>query len=108
MSVVAVTVRDMKHVLKVRVLPTEVQAAALEATLLACNEAASWLSSRMHAERVHRKHDAQKRFYGELRQRFGLSAQLAIRVIGKVADAYTAQRGNLAAATMARPDRRAV
>ena len=53
MSVVAVTVRDMKHVLKVRVLPTEVQAAALEATLLACNEAASWLSSRMHAERVH-------------------------------------------------------
>jgi putative transposase len=97
MSVVAVTVRDMKHVLKVRVLPTEVQAAALEATLLACNEAASWLSSRMHAERVHRKHDAQKRFYGELRQRFGLSAQLAIRVIGKVADAYTAQRGNLAA-----------
>jgi hypothetical protein len=48
MSVVAVTVRDMKHVLKVRVLPTEVQAAALEATLLACNEAASWLSSRMH------------------------------------------------------------
>jgi putative transposase len=59
-------------------------------------------------ERVHRKHDAQKRFYGELRQGFGLSAQLAIRVIGKVADAYTAQRGNLAAATMARPDRRAV
>jgi IS605 OrfB family transposase len=97
MSVPAVNVPSVKQVVKLRMLPTEVEAAALEATLRTCNEAASWLSAEMHAERVYRKHDAQKRFYTELRQRFGLSAQPAIRVIGKVADAYTALRANLAA-----------
>ncbi len=76
-------------------LPTKEQAVDLEATLRTCNEAASWLSATMHAERVHRKHDVQKRFYIELKQRFGLSAQPAIRVIGKVADAYTTLRANV-------------
>jgi putative transposase len=45
-------VRTVKQVVKVRVLPTEDQAAALAATLRTCNEAASWLSGRMHADRV--------------------------------------------------------
>ena len=44
-----------------RMLPTEQQAAALGATLGMCNAAASWLSTAMHAVRVHRKHDVQKR-----------------------------------------------
>ncbi len=87
----------VKQVVKVRMLPTDVESTALAGTLLACNKAASWLSAKMHAERVHRKHDAQKRFYTELRARFGLSAQPAIRVIGKVADAYAALRANTAA-----------
>lgn len=60
MSVPADSVRWVKQVVKVRMLPTEEQAAALEATLRVCNEAASWLSSGMHAERVRRKHEAQK------------------------------------------------
>ncbi|MDT0488205.1 helix-turn-helix domain-containing protein, partial [Streptomyces doebereineriae] len=34
----------MKLVVQVRLLPTPEQAAALEATLHACNEAASWVS----------------------------------------------------------------
>jgi IS605 OrfB family transposase len=57
---------------------------------------------------VFRKHDAQKRFYTELRKRFGLAAQPAIRVIGKVADAYAALRANLAAGNYGPPgsDRR--
>ncbi len=76
-------------------LPTEEQAAALEATLHACNGAASWLSTVMHADRVRGKYDAQKRFYTTLKQHFGLSAQPAIRVIGKVADAYATLRANI-------------
>lgn len=88
---------DVKQVVTVRMLPTGVESTALAGTLLACNKAASWLSAKMHAELVHRKHDAQKRFYTELRARFGLSAQPAIRVIGKVADAYTTLRANTAA-----------
>jgi hypothetical protein len=39
------TVAGVKLVVQVKLLPTPVQAAALEATLRACNEAASWVSS---------------------------------------------------------------
>jgi putative transposase len=97
LSVLAVTVRVVNQVVKVRMLPSEEQSAALAATLHACNRAASWLSAVMHAERVYRKHDTQKLFYAELKQRFGLSAQPAIRVIGKVANAYATLRANIEA-----------
>jgi putative transposase len=76
-------------------LPTTLEASALKATLRACNDAASWLSTRMHADGVQRKLDAHKRFYTDLRLRFGLSAQPAIRVIGKVAEAYAALLANV-------------
>jgi hypothetical protein len=97
MSVAGINVRGVTQVVMVRVLPTDAEAAALLATLTTCNSAASWLSAIMHTERVLRKHDAQKRFYTELKQRFGLAAQPAIRVIAKVADAYTALRANAGA-----------
>jgi IS605 OrfB family transposase len=93
----------VKQVLKVRMLPTDVESSALAATVRTCNDAALWLSARMHAEGVHRRYDAQKRFYTEMRQRFGLSAQPAIRVIGKVADAYVGLRANLAAGRYGTP-----
>jgi putative transposase len=102
-SVPMVSVAGVKQVVKVRVLPTQEQATALHATLSRCNKAASWLSTVMHVERVHRKRDVHKRFYGELRTRFGLSAQPAIRVIGKVADAYTVFNANLAAGNYGPP-----
>jgi len=57
----AVMVPIVKQVVKVRMLPTEVEAAALEATLRACNAAASWLSAAMRADKVRGKHDVQKR-----------------------------------------------
>jgi IS605 OrfB family transposase len=82
---------------KVRLVPTPEQAVALSATLRTCNEAATWLSAQMHAERVWRKRAVQKRWYGHLRDRFGLSAQPTIRVIGKVADAYATLHANLRA-----------
>jgi hypothetical protein len=97
LSVLAVSVTGVKQVVKARMLPTREQTAALQTTLKTCNEAASWLSKRMHAERVYRKHDAQARFYTELKARFGLSAQPAILVIGKVAESYAALRANIEA-----------
>jgi putative transposase len=84
-------------------LPTDSEAAALGATLSVCNSAASWLAAAMHEQRVHRKYDVHKRFYTELKERFGLSAQPAIRVIGKVADAYASLRANLAAGAYGPP-----
>jgi IS605 OrfB family transposase len=102
-SVPAVSVAGVKQVVKVRMLPTEEHAVALTATLRTCNEAAAWLSGRMHAERVRRKHEAQKRFYTEVKQRFGLSAQPAIRVISKVADAYATLKANIDAGNYGPP-----
>ncbi|MBE1468792.1 RNA-guided endonuclease InsQ/TnpB family protein [Kibdelosporangium phytohabitans] len=93
----------MKQAVRVRVLPTPEQAAALLATLHTCDAAASWLSGRMHADRALRKFDVQKRFYAELRERFGLAAQPAIRVIGKTVDAYTTLRANLRAGNYGMP-----
>jgi putative transposase len=93
----------VKQVVKVRMLPGEAEAAALKDTLRTCNQAASWLSDRMLTERVHGKYDAQKRFYAALRQQFGLSAQPAIRVISKVADAHATLRANVAAGNYGPP-----
>jgi putative transposase len=93
----------VKQVIKVRMLPSEDQAATLGDTLNTCNRAASWLSAGMHEQQVHGQRDAQKRFYAELKERFGLSAQPAIRVIGKVAGAYAALRANIEAGNYGPP-----
>ncbi|TCO57050.1 RNA-guided endonuclease InsQ/TnpB family protein [Actinocrispum wychmicini] len=87
----------MKQVVKVRLLPTPAQASALLVTLHICNQAAIWLSKQMHRDQVWHKRDAQKHWYRTLRDRFGISAQPTIRVIGKVADAYATLRANLRA-----------
>lgn len=99
---------SVKQVVQVRLLPTPQQASALLATLNACNAAASWLSERMHTAGIFRKFDVQKGFYAELRERFGLAAQPAIRVIGKTVDACTTLRANLKAGNYGPPgsDRR--
>ena len=87
----------VKQVVQVRLLPTPEQASALLETLHVCNEAASWLAEQMHVSQVFQKFEVQKRWYSELKARFGLSAQPAIRVIGKTVDAYTTLRANLRA-----------
>jgi putative transposase len=98
----------VKQVVKLRMLPSGAEAEALDETLQVCNAAGSWLSEQMHDASVFRKIDAQHRFYNELRERFGLGAQATIRVIGKVAGAYAALRGNIAAGNYGPPgsDRR--
>ena len=96
-------VRVVKQVVKVRLLATQDQAGALQATLRTCNDAASWLSAGMHAEGLRDKRQVQQRFCGELKDRFGLSAQPAIRVIGKVADAYKTLRANIKAGNYGPP-----
>jgi putative transposase len=103
MSVSHVTVRRVKQVIKLQMLPSDAQAAALAETLQTCNAAAAWLAQQMHAAYVSRKIDAQHCFYTELRDRFGPAAQPAIRVIGKVANAYTTLRSNLGAGNYGPP-----
>jgi len=82
----------MKLVAALKLLPTRDQAACLKATLARCNEAATWLAATGFAANTFRQYDLQKLAYAELRQRFGLAAQTAIRTIAKVADAFKTSR----------------
>jgi IS605 OrfB family transposase len=87
----------VKQTVQVRLLPTSEQAEALRTTLLTCNKAASWLSEQMHSRGSFRKFTVHRSFYAELRERFGLGAQAAVRVIGKAAEAYASLHANLRA-----------
>ncbi|MGW7413114.1 RNA-guided endonuclease InsQ/TnpB family protein [Streptomyces sp. NPDC054863] len=93
----------MKLTVRVKLLPTPAQALALGATLHACNEAANWLSVQAFARQVTSRARLQVMAYAELRGR-GLSAQPALHVLRKVADAYTTLRANLKAGRLGKPD----
>ncbi|WP_344292319.1 transposase [Streptomyces synnematoformans] len=93
----------MKLTVQVKLLPTPEQAAALEATLHACNEAATWASGVAFARDVKRNFALRKHVYGEIRQRWGLGAQAAQHVIKKTCDAYAALTANLRAGNLGRP-----
>ena len=78
----------MKLIAQVKLQPTEEQADALSRTLLAWNEAANYISSYAWMAKSFRAYDLQKATYYDVRERFGLTAQAAIRVIAVVGDAY--------------------
>ncbi|AEM82328.1 transposase [Streptomyces violaceusniger] len=85
----------MKLVVQVKLLPTPVQAAALEATLCACNRAADQASRVAYETGVTSRNDLQKAVYADLKTRYALSAQPVVRVVKKVVDAYATLRANL-------------
>jgi putative transposase len=77
---------------QLKLLPTTDQADALTRTLEAANAAANSASMTAWQTQTFRAYDLQKLVYGELRARFGLSAQLMIRVLAKVGDSYKLDR----------------
>ncbi|QUW85118.1 transposase [Streptomyces mirabilis] len=93
----------MKLVVQVKLMPTPVQAAALEATLRACNEAASWASVMAFEKDVKRNFALREHTYGEVKARWGLGAQAAQHVIKKTCDAYATLKANLKAGNLGRP-----
>ncbi|MER6170124.1 RNA-guided endonuclease TnpB family protein, partial [Streptosporangium sp. NPDC001681] len=74
----------MKLVVQVRLLPTPEQAAALQATLHAVNDAATWVAALAHHQRVFRNYDLRRHVYGQIKDDYGLAAQAAQHVIKKV------------------------
>ncbi|MGW3733755.1 RNA-guided endonuclease InsQ/TnpB family protein [Streptomyces sp. NPDC005148] len=94
----------MKIVVQVRLMPDAVQAPALSATLHAANEAANWLSAEAHArgEKDRTRKALQGFAYAALKER-GLSAQPALHVLRKVADAYTTLRASARAGNLGKP-----
>jgi IS605 OrfB family transposase len=80
----------MKLVACVRLLPTPEQAGLLRDTLERCNAACDWLAGLAATTKTRRQFDLHKLAYAELRSRFDLSAQVAVRCIAKVADSLKA------------------
>jgi IS605 OrfB family transposase len=78
----------MKLIAQVRLQPTPDQAEALRQTMLAYNDAANYISDQAWMRKSFRAYDLHHATYYAVRERFGLSAQLTIRVIKDVADAY--------------------
>src|SRR5262249_42156035 len=78
----------MKTTLQVKLLPAPDQHMALLDTMHAFNAACTWLAEHAYRERCASKFALQRMYYQEVRQRFGLSAQLAIRAIAKTVEAY--------------------
>ncbi|MDH6285041.1 RNA-guided endonuclease InsQ/TnpB family protein [Prescottella agglutinans] len=91
----------MKRIVVVKLVPTAEQAAALKATLVACNQAADRVSDVAQASSDRRAFALHKSVYAQLKDS-GLSAQPAVRVIKKVADAYATRASNLKAGNYGR------
>ena len=78
----------MKLTLQTRLLPAPDQVAALEATMRAFNAAADWLAGEAFARKTANKVLLQRLYYRELRTRFDLLAQMAVRAIAQTCEAY--------------------
>ena len=82
----------MKLTAKVKLQPTDKQRALLEATLERANEACNYISEVAWRERVFQQFSLHHLVYHDVRDRFSLGAQMAVRCIAKVADAYKLDR----------------
>ena len=78
----------MRLIVQIQLRPTAEQAAALARTLERANAAANWISAVAWRERVFGRYDLQQRTYRAVKADFGLTAQMVIRLLAKVADAY--------------------
>lgn len=78
----------MKLIAQVRLYPTEEQASRLLQTLEAANAACNRISDHAWNAESFRQYDLHKAIYHAVRAETGLTAQMVVRCIAKVADAY--------------------
>jgi putative transposase len=78
----------MKQVIVLKLEPSPEQHAALLSTMEAFNAGAQYAADVAYEKRLANKIALQPFVYGELRARFGLSAQMAIRAISKAVETY--------------------
>lgn len=82
----------MKLIAHLKLHPTPEQAAALLRTLEVANAACNAMSATAWQTKTFRQFDLHKLCYESARSSFGLSAQLVVRCVSKVADAYKLDR----------------
>ncbi len=78
----------MKLIVNLKLRPTKEQAKFLRATLERANEACNWISEQAWEYTTFKQFSLHKLTYHECRAKFELSAQVIVRLIAKVADAY--------------------
>lgn len=78
----------MRLTAAIQLLPTPDQADALKRTLETANAACDYISHVAWDARTFGQFPIHRLTYGAVREQFGLSAQLTVRCIAKVADAY--------------------
>ena len=84
--------QSMKLTAQVKLLPTPEQADVLQHTLEQANAACRLVSDTAWETKTFRQYDLHHKCYQAVREQFGLSAQVAVRAIAKVADAYKLDR----------------
>ena len=82
----------MKLIAQLKLQPTPEQAAALRRTLETANAACNSMSETAWHRQTFRAFDLHKLCYASTRESFGLSAQVTVRCLSKVADAYQLDR----------------
>ncbi|PYB67905.1 transposase [Thermoplasma sp. Kam2015] len=75
-----------------KLLPDEKQKEALIDTFVRFNEACNFVSRIAFDKKIFNKVFLQRIVYRDIREKFGLAAQLAVRVIAKVVETYKADR----------------
>jgi putative transposase len=82
----------MQLAIKVKLTPTKEQGKILLETIEAYNEACNFVSQIAFDNKTASVVKIHRICYYEIRKKFNLSAQMAVRVVGKVADAYKVAR----------------
>jgi putative transposase len=78
----------MKLSVQLQLRPDSSQADALRQTVRQANEAANYASNVAWEQKIFGQFKLHKLVYSNIRSKFGLPAQIAVRVIAKVADSY--------------------
>lgn len=78
----------MKLATKVKLLTNENEKEQLTQVMVATNRASNWIAEVAFNNKAFGQVKLHKLVYYEIKQRFNLSSQLAIRAIGRVVDVY--------------------
>jgi putative transposase len=84
----------MELTLQLKLLPTMDQDTALRDTMRRFNEACTWLAAQAFAQQCANKLTLQRLYYHELRSRFALFSQMAVRCLARVAGTYRRDNSN--------------
>jgi len=82
----------MQLSIKIKLVPSQEQKDILLNTIEAYNEACNFVSQIAFENKTASVVKIHRICYYEIRKRFNLSSQMAVRVVGKVADAYKVAR----------------